>query len=162
MRHCSSGSWPPPPHRGSSATASRPAGATLPPLFEGAWKRLAKHGEQHEPGVDRPRLPRLRILAKRARYAADAIGPALDAKRREGADEIRKRLTALQTLLGEVQDAATAREEILAASARHPENGPFNLAAGITLEREEQRAAAARAAVPDAWRELRRPRIGDG
>ncbi len=100
----------------------------------------------------------LRIRAKRARYAADAIGPALDGSRRDGADAIRKRLSALQTLLGELQDAATAREEILAASARHPDNGPFNLAAGITLEREAQRANAARQAVPDAWRELRRPK----
>jgi CHAD domain-containing protein len=138
--------------------ASRPAGVTLPPLFEAAWKRLAKHAEGMSPAWIDPDFHRLRILAKRARYAADAVGPSLDASRQEGADGIRKRLTALQTLLGELQDAATAREEILAASARHPENGPFNLAAGMTLERESQRAAAARALVPDAWRELRRPR----
>jgi CHAD domain-containing protein len=138
--------------------AARPAGAVLPPLFETAWKRLSKHAEGMTQDWTDPDFHRLRILAKRARYAADAIGPALDAARREGADGIRKRLTDLQTLLGEVQDAATARDEILAAAARHPDNGPFNLAAGISLEREAQRAAAARAGVPGAWRELRRPR----
>ncbi len=138
--------------------AARPAGSALPPLFERAWKRLAKHGGAMTREWTDPDYHRLRILAKRARYAADAIGPALDDARRDGADGIRKRLAALQTLLGEVQDAATARDEILAAAARHPDNGPFNLAAGIALERESQRAAAARAAAPDAWRELRRPR----
>jgi CHAD domain-containing protein len=100
----------------------------------------------------------LRIRAKRARYAADAIGPALDDARREGAEAIRKRLTALQTLLGELQDAATARDEILAAAARHADDGPFNLAAGVTLEREARRAEAARQDAPQAWRELRRPK----
>lgn len=139
--------------------ASGPAGSTLPPLFDAAWKRLAKHADQMSSTWSDADFHELRIRAKRARYAADAIGPALDESKADGADAIRKRLAALQTLLGEIQDAATSREEILAASARHPENGPFNLAAGITLEREVQRAAAARAAVPDAWRELRRPKL---
>ena len=139
-------------------TASRPAGAALPPLFGAAWKRLAKQAASLSSASPDAEYHELRIRAKRARYAADAIGPALDGARQEGADAMRKRLTALQTLLGELQDAATAREEILSAAARNPDNGPFNLAAGIALEREAQRAAAARAAVPDAWRALRRPK----
>lgn len=138
--------------------ATRPAGSTLPPLFGAAWKRLAKRGDRMTAVWTDAEFHDLRIRAKRARYAADAIGPSLDSARRDGADAIRKRLAALQTLLGELQDAVTSREEILAAAARHPENGPFNLAAGITLEREAQRANAARQAVPDAWRELRRPK----
>jgi len=138
--------------------ASRPAGSTLPALFDAAWKRLKKHGNKMTPAWTDAEYHELRIRAKRARYAADAIGPALDGARREGADAIRRKLTELQTLLGELQDAATSREEILAAAARHPDDGPFNLAAGITLEREAQRANAARQAVPDAWRELRRPK----
>jgi CHAD domain-containing protein len=140
-------------------SATRPAGSTLPPLFDAAWKRLAKHGDKMSAEWTDADFHELRIRAKRARYAADAIGPALDDDRREGADTIRKRLAELQTLLGELQDAATSREEILAAAARHSDNGPFNLAAGITLEREVQRANAARQAVPDAWRQLRRPKL---
>lgn len=138
--------------------ATRPAGSTLPPLFGEAWKRLAKHGDGMTAAWTDAEFHELRIRAKRARYAVDAIGPSLDGARRDGADAIRKRLAALQTVLGELQDAVTSREEILAAAARHPENGPFNLASGITLEREAQRANAARQAVPDAWRELRRPK----
>jgi CHAD domain-containing protein len=138
--------------------ASSPAGSTLPPLFDTAWRRLAKHADRLTTAWTDADYHELRIRAKRARYAADAIGPALDESRREGADALRRRLTALQTLLGRLQDAVTSREEILAAAARHPDDGPFNLAAGITLEREAQRAAAARQAVPEAWRELRRPR----
>lgn len=138
--------------------ASRPARSAMPPLFGVAWKRLAKQAASLSSASPDAAYHELRIRAKRARYAADAIGPALDGSRREGADAMRKRLAALQALLGELQDAATAREEILSAAARHPDNGPFNLAAGITLEREAQRAAAARAAVPDAWRGLRRPK----
>jgi CHAD domain-containing protein len=138
--------------------ASSPAGSTLPPLFETAWKRLAKHASHMTPDWSDADYHKLRIRAKRARYAADAIGPALDASQRDGADAIRKQLAALQTGLGELQDASTSREEILASAARHPDDGPFNLAAGITLEREAQRAAAARSAVPIAWHDLRRPK----
>ena len=139
--------------------ASSPAGSALPPLFEAAWKRLAQHAGQMSTAWFNADFHELRIRAKRARYAVDAIKPALDESKADGADAMRKRLASLQALLGEIQDAATSREEILAAAARHPENGPFNLAAGITLEREFQRAAAARAAVPDAWLELRRPKL---
>lgn len=138
--------------------ASRPAASSLPPLFGAAWKRLAKQAGRLTSDSPDTDYHELRIRAKRARYAAEAIGPALDPGGQDGADAIRKRLTALQTLLGELQDAVTSREEILSAAARHADNGPFNLAAGITLEREMQRAAAARAGVPDAWKDLRRPR----
>jgi CHAD domain-containing protein len=139
-------------------SAGSAAASTLPPLFNAAWRRLAKHGDQMNGDWTDADYHELRIRAKRARYAAEAIGPALEGSRRRGADAIRKRLSALQTLLGELQDSVTSRGEILAASARHPDDGPFNLAAGITLEREAQRASAARRAVPDAWRELRRPK----
>ena len=138
--------------------ASRPARSALPPLFEKAWKRLAKHAGTMSMDWTDADFHELRIHAKRARYAAEAIGPALDSSRAEDAADLGKRIAALQTLLGELQDAATSREEILAAAARHPEDGPFNLAAGISLEREVQRAAVARSLVPDAWRELRRPK----
>ena len=138
--------------------ATRPAATTLPPLFDTAWKRVAKRADRLTPDSPDADYHELRIRAKRARYAAQAIGPALDAAQQAGADAIRKRLTALQTLLGELQDAATARDEILGAAARHADDGPFNLSAGITLEREAQRAASARTAVPDAWKELRRPK----
>ncbi len=138
--------------------ATQPAGSVLPPLFEAAWKRLAKHAGRLTATSPDADYHEVRIRAKRARYAADAIGPALDESRREGADGIRRHLTSLQTLLGELQDAATSREEILTTAAQHANNGPFNLAAGITLEREAQRAATARQGVPDSWRELRRPK----
>jgi CHAD domain-containing protein len=139
--------------------ATGPVGPTLPPLFRSAWKRVAVHADTMSSEWTDADYHQLRIRAKRARYTADAIGPALDESRREGADAIRKRLAGLQTLLGELQDAANAREEILAAAARHPDDGPFNLAAGITLEREAQRAAAARSDVPDAWRKASRPKL---
>ena len=140
-------------------SASKPAATTLPALFDEAWKDVASHADKMSEAWTDADYHELRIRAKRARYAADAIGPALAGTRREGADAIRKRLTGLQTLLGELQDAATARGEILAAAARHTENGPFNLAAGVTLEREARRATAAREAVPEAWREVRRPKL---
>ena len=141
-----------------SKAATRPSGSTLPPLFAAAWKRLATQAERITPESPDTEYHELRIRAKRARYAADAIGPSLDEAGQAGADAMRKQLTGLQTLLGELQDAATSREEIMAAAARHPDDGPFNLAAGIMLERESNRAAAARQAVPDAWRTLQRPK----
>lgn len=138
--------------------ASDSAESALPPLFEKAWKRLAKHARTMSTDWTDADYHQLRIRAKRARYAAEAIGPALDSSKAGEAKALGKRIADLQTLLGELQDAATSRQEILAAAARHPENGPFNLAAGICHEREVQRAAAARSAVFDAWRELSRPK----
>lgn len=78
---------------------------------------------------------RARILAKRARYAAEAaatvLGPAS------------KRAKKLQTLLGEHQDAVVAAERLLAMAEQHPE---LAVICARLAERERQVAARMRTA----------------
>lgn len=82
-------------------------------------KRLAR-----EPGDEE--LHRVRIKAKRARYAAEAVG---------GDEQFVARAKDVQDVLGEHRTA---------------------LAAGRLVERQRTRRAAARAAWPKAWKRLGR------
>ena len=70
------------------------------------WRRLRSYVEALGDTPDDAMLHRVRILAKRARYAADACVPAAGAP----AAECAAQLAALQTVLGEHHDAASTRE----------------------------------------------------
>src|ERR1700694_133999 len=57
--------------------ADEPASKVLPPLAAGPWRRLRSAVRQlPDPPTD-PELHRIRILAKRARYAAEAVAPVV-------------------------------------------------------------------------------------
>jgi CHAD domain-containing protein len=92
-------------------------------------------------------LHRLRIRAKRARYAAEAVG----AKK-----EFVDRAKDLQDVLGEHQDAVVAEERIRDLLARVRGTGRTALAAGRLIERQRLRRANARRAWPKAWKRLER------
>lgn len=84
----------------------------------------------------------VRILAKRARYAADALG----FKRRA------KALAAVQDLLGEHQDAAVAAQTWLEFAAEQA----LAVTAGRLYERERARIRQVREAFPAAWERVDR------
>ncbi|HEX6683563.1 MAG TPA: CYTH and CHAD domain-containing protein [Candidatus Limnocylindrales bacterium] len=83
---------------------------------------------------------RVRILAKRARYAADALGHKGRAKR----------LAAVQELLGEHQDAAVAAQTWLEFGG----DPAVAVTAGRLFERERARIREIRAAFPSVWAKL--------
>jgi hypothetical protein len=62
----------------------------------------------------------------------------------------------VQDVLGEHQDAIVACQEINRLVAERPHDGPFNLAAGRLLERQEQAAGAARSQFFEVWAKLDR------
>jgi CHAD domain-containing protein len=100
-----------------------------------------------EAGALRPEDPdshwhRVRILAKRARYAADALG----SKRRGRA------LAAVQDLLGEHQDAAVAARTWLEFASEPA----LAVTAGRLYERERARIRQVRSAFPAAWQRVER------
>ncbi|MBJ7594797.1 MAG: CHAD domain-containing protein [Candidatus Dormibacteraeota bacterium] len=70
------------------------------------WRRLRSYVEALSDTPDDAELHRVRILAKRARYAADACVPAAGAP----AAECAAQLAALQTVLGEHHDGVTTRD----------------------------------------------------
>ena len=83
----------------------------------------------------------VRIKAKRARYAAEALG---------GESKFVSRAKDVQDVLGEHQDAAVAEERIRELVAQVRGTGRTALAAGRLIERQRSRRAA-------AWRRGRRP-----
>ena len=92
-------------------------------------------------------LHRVRIRAKRARYAAEALG---------GERRFVYRAKKLQDVLGEHQDAAVAEERIRELLAEVRGTGRTALVAGRLIERQRYRREVARAAWPKAWRRLQR------
>ncbi|MDQ6847810.1 MAG: CHAD domain-containing protein [Candidatus Dormibacteraeota bacterium] len=70
------------------------------------WRRLRSYVEALGEAPGDAELHRVRILAKRARYAADACVPAAGAPATESAAQ----LAALQTVLGDHHDGVTTRD----------------------------------------------------
>ena len=110
-----------------------------------ARKKIASLG----PNPSDEDLHRVRILTKRARYAAEAAADPLDDRRVEFAN----RAADVQDALGELQDAVTAQVTIERLVARERRPG-VAMAAGRLLERELSAAAEARTAWAKPWSKL--------
>jgi CHAD domain-containing protein len=99
-------------------------------------------------------LHTVRIRAKRARYAAEAVEPAIG-KRARG---LARALARVQDALGEHQDAVVAGEWLRRAATRSEDaSGAF--AAGLLAALEREAADAARDTWRDAWAEADRKRV---
>ncbi|MFF0141612.1 CHAD domain-containing protein [Streptomyces sp. NPDC005227] len=102
-----------------------------------------------QPGTDRDlAMHEARKKAKRARYSAEAAVPALDAP----AARLAKAMKSLQGLLGDHQDSVMTREALRELAALAHAAGESSFTYGVLYGREEQRAAAVEAALPEAWR----------
>ena len=122
-------------------------GASLERVAADEYRRLRKAARKLDPEATDEELHRLRIRAKRARYAAEAVG----AKKR-----FVERAKDLQDVLGEHQDAVVAEERIRDLLARVRGTGRTALAAGRLIERQRHRRSDARRAWPRAWKRLER------
>jgi CHAD domain-containing protein len=142
-----------------SEEASQPAARVLPPLVKRTWSKLA--GEGRDLNADSPDEAHhgVRVRAKRARYAAEAVAPALEGKHSGHAKRFAKRAADVQDALGMLQDTVVARAMIDDVAGTRPSDGAFNLAAGRMLEREEQEGQEARASFPSAWKKLDRAKV---
>jgi CHAD domain-containing protein len=133
-----------------SPVASEPAARVLPALVIKPWRNL--RGAVRALGERPPdhELHRVRILAKRVRYASEAAAPAV------GADAARfgKLAAGLQEVLGEHQDSVTMQEWLRSAAGARRRA----FVAGELCAIEARRAADTRAAWPAAWQELDRKR----
>jgi CHAD domain-containing protein len=96
-------------------------------------------------------LHRARIQAKRLRYAAELSAQLLGKDGRSLVAAAKK----FQDVVGAHQDAVVAEAQIRTAVRRARGVGP-GLAAGRLIERERVRRMDARAALPGAWKRLRR------
>ena len=138
-----------------TAEAERPSGKVLRSVVADSWHVLGKAGrllDSQDPEED---WHRVRIKAKRTRYAAEAAARALGPAAKQ-AREFALRCAAVQDLLGEHQDATVARDTVVAFAAEATGSSRFHFAAGRLAEVEDRAARAARHAFPKAWDHLDR------
>lgn len=131
--------------------AGLPAGKALPPLVRRAFRRVhrrMKAAAEAPAGPSRDTaLHEARKSAKRARYAAEAVTPVIGKQARRSA----KDLKALQTALGEHQDAVIASEAVrqLADLAHAEHENTFTY--GLLYHREGEQAWRAQHRAEHVW-----------
>ena len=133
--------------------AEQPAAGVLPALATTPWKRLRSAVKQLPETPTDPELHRIRILAKRARYAAEAVAPVAGPK----AESFAKAAAKLQTVLGEHQDSVTAQSWLRAAKV----TGRRAFVAGELIALERLAAQDARAKWRKVWKALDRKALRD-
>jgi CHAD domain-containing protein len=143
-----------------SAEADRPAGRVLPATARRTYRRTRRRIRQagHTPpdGGQEAAYHEARKAAKRARYAGEAVSPALG----QDARRFTKQMKKIQSVLGDHQDAVVARgvDRELGIGAYLAGENAFTF--GLLYEREDQRAARLREEARQTWKRAPRPRFG--
>ncbi len=88
----------------TTAAADGPAKEKLPPLVNRRWRTLERAAAKLGSRPPASALHEVRILAKRTRYATEAIAPAFGTR----TDRFARSLAALQDTLGDLNDASIA------------------------------------------------------
>jgi CHAD domain-containing protein len=127
------------------AGEDKPARDALPALVRKPWNHLEKAVESLDADPPDAALHRVRIRAKRARYAAEAAAPIVGKPARAFA----KAVADLQTVLGDHQDAVVAEDWLRREGAR---SATVALAAGQLIAREQAEAVATRRRWPSTWK----------
>jgi CHAD domain-containing protein len=131
--------------------ATAPAATALRAVLERPWLHLNNAVERARDDGSDASMHGVRIRAKRARYAAEAVSPVFGKR----AQSFAEAAASLQDVLGEHQDSVVARRWLREAAA----SGGDAFVAGELSAIEAQAAAAARAAWPKAWKTLSRKRL---
>ena len=115
------------------------------------WQKLRKAVKSLPTTPSDADLHRVRIKAKRARYAAELAAPDVGHPAQRFVDRVKK----LQDVLGEHQDAVVAEGRLreVAADVRSRRTG---FVAGLLVERQHSRRQTARAAFEEIWPEVAR------
>jgi CHAD domain-containing protein len=131
-------------------SAAKPAAAIAGSLVVGPWEKLRKGVRALRRNPADAQLHRVRILAKRARYAAQAIAPVI-----EPAQAFAAAAAELQTILGDHQDAVTTEAWLAAA----PTVGRQAFLAGQLAGLERAVAVEMRGRWQEAWKVLSAPEL---
>jgi CHAD domain-containing protein len=144
---------------GCAFEARRPAAEVLPALVAAQWRALRRQVKRADPRPSPTQLHRIRIKAKRLRYAAEAASPIIGKPARRTASAAEH----VQTVLGKHHDAVAAETWLRHEWAGGTESGGFPAASPVVAlevgrliagERRRQRRAERRWG--DAWDKLRR------
>ncbi len=109
------------------------------------WRRLASAVDALGPDPSDPELHKVRILAKRCRYAAEAVAPIVGPEASRFAEAVEE----VQTVLGDHQDTVVAERWLRSAAADIP---PCGLAAGQLIALERSLRLGLRAQWRKVWR----------
>ena len=134
-------------HLPTTKRADRPAHDLLPKLVSRRWRRLRRAVEALSPEASHADLHEVRILAKRCRYAADAVRPTLGPQ----AKKLSKVMAGIQESLGTINDAVVIDLRLREAADAEP--GTAYVAgqlSGLLLAR----ATTARRQFERVWAEL--------
>lgn len=126
--------------------AGGPAAELLPPLARKPWEKLAATVDELPDDPSGEQLHEVRIRAKRCRYAAEAVAPAIGKRARAFA----KAIADLQDVLGEHQDAVVA--EAWLRDVASTATGREVFVAGQLASHERLEIDRTRAAWGEVWR----------
>jgi CHAD domain-containing protein len=135
--------------------AAQPSVEVLPGILAKAWKRIRREANALRAGGTDAEYHAVRIRAKRLRYAAEAIGPALPNKHRDAVATVAGKAAGLQDLLGGLHDDIVMRDQ-LEGTRNETTDSSFAYAAGRLVERCEVAAADARRRYPKSWKRVTR------
>ncbi len=140
-----------------SAAAAQPAGRVLPGEARHAYRRTAKRmrrARRTRPGHDADvAYHEARKAAKRARYAGEAVSPAIGRQARR----FTKRMKQVQTILGDHQDAIVARglDRELGVGAYLAGENAFSY--GLLYQREAELAGRLKKKANAVWADQAQP-----
>jgi CHAD domain-containing protein len=135
-----------PPVTDDADEAARDAIASL---MRDPWRRLERAVSAAGPHPSDGVLHRVRIRAKRVRYAAEALAPAGG----KSLARVARRSTDVQRILGEHQDAVMAASWLRDQAAGATPSVAFS--AGVLAAQEEARRTRTRERWPKTWKALR-------
>jgi CHAD domain-containing protein len=133
--------------------ADRPAAEAMPPLVAKPWKKLRKAVRKAGDDPADDQLHQIRIRAKRARYAAEAVEPAIGKPAEDYADAV----ADLQSVLGDHQDAVVGEAWLREAAASSRRD--VALVAGLLIAAERASAAETRDRWQPVWKAANRKRL---
>jgi CHAD domain-containing protein len=126
--------------------ADAPATKVMAELAAVPWRKLRKEVDRLGPRPTDEELHQVRIRAKRARYAAEAVSTAIPAAAKHASA-----IADLQGVLGDQHDAVVAeqwlRDAVLEGASRQQA-----LVAGLLVAAERQDGVSQRKAWKDAWK----------
>ena len=140
-----------------TAESAAPSAKQLPRVVQPIWKELEKKTKGLDSDSPPEQWHKVRIRAKRARYAAEAVAPSLGPNE-SAALRFARAAAKVQDVLGAQQDAVVAGEVIRQIAVEHQGSPDFTLAAGRLLERQERTKERALDGWSSAWKELSRPK----
>jgi CHAD domain-containing protein len=125
------------------------ARSVVPGLVAKPWTKLRREVRRLDDDPADEALHKVRIRAKRARYASQAAAPAVG----DVATELADRLSDLQDVLGELQDTVVAEQWLRSAATDATVDEA--LVIGLLIARERAQAYERRAAWEAVWRKAK-------